>query len=840
MKASERITPKCCELLRAEIERSGGNEVCFVGALDSSGRVAGAQVVARGHQSAVVALRSQLQPGSVLLHNHPSGELVPSDADLRVAGMLGEIGVATYLIDNAVESVYPIVEVEGAGRVSELSEAEIAAAFREGGLLAQHLPQFEARAEQQQMALAAAQAFNQGSVLAVEAGTGVGKSLAYLAPALLWARRNRERVVVSTNTINLQEQLLHSDLPLLERTFGGPLRATLVKGRSHYLCRRKMEALLADQAQQLTGLEDPELAALSDWYRTTDDGSRSDLAVPVRTELWEKVQSETDTSLKKRCPHFQECFFYVARRRAAASSILIANHHLLFSDLAVKGASGAWSESSVLPPYSRIVLDEAHNLEDVATEHFGLAAGRRGLERLLGRLHRQRHGEGGLLIYLRHKLRQLHPPGAEEIAEAVDLELLPALESVRVAADRYFDQVDQIARGLAAHGDDGALQLRLTEALTEHPQWQALRQGAETDFRSALEALIADLRRFRKQLGEQLGGVEELEAERIELEAQSGRLADYAEQLIAILDGADESGPAASIRWLESRSSRAGPVLNLRLSPLQIDQAMAELVYAPHRSVILTSATLATDGNFDYLAHRLGLDRIGSRAQTLRLESPFDYARQAVLALPLDLPAPNLAGFDAACAGFIAELLKLRQGRAFVLFTSFRALRAVHRLLAAPLQACGIQALKQGDDERHRLLAAFKRGPKTALFATASFWEGVDVAGEALECVILTKLPFKVPTEPIQIARAEAIELEGGDPFRELTVPQAVIKFRQGFGRLVRSKSDRGAIVVLDRRIVEKPYGRRFLRSLPPVPLLKGSQSEVLAGLRAFFSRDPA
>jgi ATP-dependent DNA helicase DinG len=695
------------------------------------------------------------------------------------------------------------------------------------------------------MIAAVSSAFNDSRLALIEAGTGTGKSLAYLLPAIFWAHQSRQRVAISTNTINLQEQLVYKDLPFLQTVLGFDFKAVLVKGRNNYVCLNKLDALQKEGAYLIETDEQAELQAIMAWAAKTQDGSKADLGLLPRPAVWEKAACESDNCGRIKCPFYSRCFFYKARREAASADLLVANHHLLFSDLALRGATGQYRDTAILPAYTRIILDEAHNVEEVATDYFGAQVSKWGFLHLLGRFYslreREKVRERGLLPYLLTKLQPQESKIAlaayTRIFDHVESILIPQRENLSFLAEQVFD-------GLAAYFETLApkerqeLKVRFTPGLRGRPDWagavlapvgQLIREAG--DFHQQLLTLD----KWLAELPEE--SQEALTSQMVELGALIDRLEVTATTLGSIF-AAEEDG---LVRWVEAHPSKRGKSVLLKQAPLEVAALLGERVFDKFKTVVMTSATLTTEGRFDYMKQRLGLDRVASgRLLELQLPSSFNYQRQALLGIPNNLPSPDEAGFGEALSRAVLQSVLASQGRALVLFTSYSLLRKVHQELAETLQSSGIRPLKQGEAPRHRLTQIFRDDKTSVLFATDSFWEGVDVAGEALENVILTKLPFSVPKEPIIQARVEAIEKRGGNPFMEYSVPQAVIKLKQGFGRLIRTRTDRGTILIFDRRILEKFYGKIFLRSLPECRLVVGSEQEVVAAVKDFFNESRA
>ncbi len=835
----DRIASLAVVAAREAIADAGGNEVFLLGVLGEDRRVVEVRVAARGNRNAAPAILHLPRPGEVVIHNHPSGILEPSDADLEVASSLGQDGVGFFIVDNDVRQVYVVVEPHADREIAALDPEAVARCLGPGGAVAQSLPGYEHRPEQLAMLEAVVESFNGNGIATVEAGTGTGKSLAYLVPAIHWSLANRERVVVSTHTINLQEQLIRKDLPFLVERAGLPCKAVLVKGRGNYLCRRKAEQARGAAAQLIDDDLQRELRQVLEWAEHTRDGSRSDLPVMPRPEVWEQVVSENDNCLRARCPYYDSCFFYEARRAAAKADVLVVNHHLLMADLALREELGNYTQNAVLPPTTRVIIDEAHHLEDVATSYFGSRIGPLAIERTLGRLQQARNPTRGVLPALSMALESIESPEdapqAQGAAAAIDERLLAQRGSLGRETQECFSALaagleDLLERPLGPVPE----KVRVIPALRETPYWGQLSR--------AVSRLAASLTHYAESIARVLERIEQMSDKvprqvrylATELGAMGQRLAGCGGGLELFL-GDDEE----SCRWIEGvRSSRGGPTLSFNVAPIAVGPLLRRALFERFRTVALTSATLAVEHRFDYLHERVGLRRLEppERLRTLLVASPFDYERQALLAVPRDMPEPADPGFETASHEFMAELLALTRGGTFLLFTSYAALERAWRALQAPLEAMGLAPLRQGSANRSALLHRFTRNSRSVLFATDSFWEGVDVRGDALRCVVIAKLPFSVPTEPIQQARHEAIRAAGGSPFAEHTLPQAVLKLKQGFGRLIRSRDDRGAVVILDSRIGRRRYGPAFLESLPPARRVLAGRAETLAELRRFFA----
>ena len=697
------------------------------------------------------------------------------------------------------------------------------------GLLCRNLKGFEPRLPQQKMMANVIDAYNHDKISLIEAGTGTGKSLAYLIPALIWAVRCNERTVISTNTIALQEQLLHKDIPHLLQTLNLQLKIVLVKGMSNYLCLRKLEDVKSEQSL-FPDEDNGEIDKIEKCLRTSHEGSRSELPFNPSPSTWDRVGADSEACLHNECPHFQQCYFYKARRQAQDAQILIVNHHLLFVDLMKRAETDNYSETAILPAYKRIVLDEAHHIEDIATEYFASRLNRLDLMRVLARLAAEKHSSGqGKLLALKEKIqlffRKTPPRDISPILSRLTIDL-PALrhslnDKIHQAFDVFGHFIGNIKLPFQAQEGGTSLQpenkLRILDEHQKLPKWinEILPQA---------RLLIESLRNYQQVINSVEIDLKLIDNERLHEQTKSARLDIQA--LAFRLDTAAKHlthffSPMlnpSKVRWMESQNHNTLMNIHLVDADLDVAKALADCVFSKFSTIILCSATLTSNQKFGYFRERLGItpSLLPNRIVTENIyESPFDFRRQALLAVPTDMPPPGHPDFNEIAFENVWNAIKASHGQAFVLFTSYSMLQSCHEALAKRLESHHYPLFKQGDDSRHSLLNKFKMTKRAVLFGTDSFWEGVDVVGEALRCVIIVKLPFKVPSEPIIQARTDAIIKKGGDPFTDFAVPQAIIKFKQGFGRLIRHKSDRGCIICLDTRLVLKRYGSLFLNSLP-------------------------
>ena len=637
----------------------------------------------------------------------------------------------------------------------------IAAAFADGGPLAAALPAFEPRSGQRTMAAAVGDVLDGGGVLLAEAGTGTGKTLAYLVPAILSGRR----VLVSTGTRNLQDQIFYKDLPALREALGVPFTAAYMKGRANYLCLQRFESVVED-GPPLGRAGGAYLDAIREWAGQTETGDRAEVEdLPDDYPLWNEISAASENCIGSECPLYDDCFVTRMRRQALESDLVIVNHHLLCADAAVR--QGAYGE--VIPSCACTVIDEAHQLENVATQYFGTSISNYRLEDLA------RDGQRALA-------------GSDPAGKADRDEARRCVDDVRYRGQVFAEAL----RNLVRDGD----RMRVTAERLE-----TAAQPAD-DLAESLSALQRVVR--------------EAADEAEELKALARRAGELRDRIRFLVDAAD----AHFVYFLERR----GKGVFLQAAPIDVSGKVRELILERAESTVLTSATLAVDGKFDYFRGRLGI----TDAHEVLLPPEYDFEKQARLYLPRHMPDPRSERFAGAMAQELGALLRATRGRAFVLFTSFANLRAVHRQLDPALP---YPLLVQGTAPRTVLLREFRSTPEAVLLATSSFWQGVDVAGEALSCVVIDKLPFASPSDPVTAARIEAIEADGGNAFAEYQVPLAILTLLQGFGRLLRHRSDSGVLALFDPRVRTRGYGQRFLRSLPPAP-----ETNDIDEVRRFFS----
>ena len=782
--------------MKDAIKEADNNEVFFTGIIDEEGIVVQVKVGARGSDNTVPVNFTDIRndAASVLIHNHPSGNLTPSSADLSVAEFASENSKGFYIINNFVSDIYIVIEPVKPKQIQFIDVEKAAGYISQGGSLSKLSKTFEPREVQIDLLKKIAETFNKNNIGVFEAGTGVGKSYAYLIPSVLWSIQNKEKVVISTGTINLQQQLCEKDIPAVEKILNTKINFVLMKGRQNYICKRRLNdvASILDLFEE----ETDEIKKITEWANSSSTGSKSELTFLPSDNTWTKVNSESDACMGIRCPFHNECFVMKVRKEAQGANILVVNHHLLFADIQSRMNGLGYDDAAVLPPYRRIVFDEAHGIENAATSFFSESVQRFKLNKLLNLMYRKRKNAFSgylcslavfssnedktslcydLLIKIKNAITNMEIAANDIIGKNYSVRIF---ENNKKIFGPFFVEVSNLCKYLGEFCD---IILLVMEGIDEDDRGVPVYWEAKIVLRR-LESYVLLLKNF-------LSWDEKKE----------------------------------NVYWLQKKKlppdmvkdGGTGDYVILTETPLDISNLMNTGVFEPMQSVICTSATLKTGNNFTYWMTRIGLFYSQKeRVITQQYKSPFPYDTNMLFAVPKDAPFPDSMEYQQYIEMVIPKLITAAKGRSLVLFTSYESLKSAHRTTQAMLRGFSGRIMKQGDDDNSKLLEYFKQEKESVLFATDSFWQGVDIPGDSLSQVIIVKLPFSVPNDPVYMAKSDAITQRGGSPFFELSIPEAVIKFRQGIGRLIRKSDDKGVVVVLDRRIFEKNYGVNFLTSI--------------------------
>lgn len=799
MEIKEKISFEVREIIKDEIEKAGGNEVFFRGIPDENGVITEVKVLARGNKYSVPAILNAMKKGEVIIHNHPSGFLYPSDADVEIASIYSnKMAGGSYIVNNAVTDIYIIVELFRDQNIN----IDITPYFEKTGLLSQVFQGFEYRDEQLHMAKHIEKGLNSETKVIVEAGTGTGKTLAYLIPSIEWAIKNKKRVVISTNTINLQEQLLNKDIPIAKKVIQGNFKYILVKGRGNYLCNRKYNnAILGENAniQDFSDSQKSQYKEILKWGQKTEKGDKAELSFEVDANIWEFFQSETDICSGNKCPYKGDCFFLKSREEKKNADILITNHHMYFSDLAIRKEIGFNTEYSILPEYGMVVFDEAHNVEKVARDYFSYEASKYNFTRIMNQIYvtdGKKKNSGSLDIISNYiKSHELDHRGIlEKEIESIKLKH----KNLYLAGRAYFDNVIDVF----SNGQMGTFTFRAKKDEMDNSPFLSSMIDFREKFNSEYNSYMRKVREFIKEIKDE--------------EDENGNINDfikYVDRLESFFNNfrfINDFDDEEFIYWIEVNSRKSNS--KLVATPLKIDSELQKSLYLNLKQIIFTSATIAIGNDFKYFKESIGLEE-----NTLDkvIHSPFNYDKQMKVYIPSDIPNPSDKNFTEEIAEFLKAMLIKSKGKTFVLFTSYSTLNYMYYMLRDDLEANGIELFIHGKAPRTQLVNMYINGKNPVLFGTDSFWEGVDIKGKQLSSVIIVKIPFKVPSDPVTEAIIEHITAQGKNSFIEYQVPEAVIKFKQGIGRLIRSKTDSGMITILDNRIINKKYGKYFIDSIP-------------------------
>ena len=743
---------------------------------------------------------SKIKRDEIVIRTTKPNQLYPSDQELEVTEELyNKKNIAYCLLSSELDDFYFVQDID---RIY-LEQIDVKDYFSEEGILVRDIG-FEYRKEQEDMAHVVEKSVNENKKLIVEAGTGTGKTLAYLIPAIRWAVENKKKVIIATNTINLQEQLLLKDIPLAKSIIKEDFSYALVKGRNNYVCKRLFNELALGKNIDIEtySIEAREqIEYILKWGHKTKTGDKADLPFEVLPEVWELIQSTTELCIGKKCPYRKECFYMKTRMEKLEADILISNHHVFFADLNVRAETDFDTEYLILPRYDMVIFDEAHNIESVARSYFSVEVSKISFTRLLNRIYQKksRKKEKSALIRVEESIDDKSLKDTSQYIQLLN-SIKEETSILQNISDEYFDEIRKMYDSKA----DMPIRKTLNNfEMTKSRFLENLREK-KSFFERKMNEFLNDLMAFSNVIDEE----KDKNPEVINFVNHIKIYKSYIDNFKFINEFSNDD----YIYWLDINAKRTNVVLTA--TPLNIAQKLSSVLFENLNRLIFASATLATNGNFNYFKNSLGLNEEKCIEEIIK--SPFNYDEQMSVYIPNDiLDSENINAFVTDASRFILEILTKTQGKAFVLFTSYTMLNQIYYSIGKKLKNAGFEVFLHGEKQRSQLIKEFKESKNPILFGTTSFWEGVDVQGENLSNVIITKLPFLVPTDPIVSAISKKIEEEGRNSFTDYQLPEAIIKFKQGIGRLIRKKSDSGNIFILDSRILKKKYGTLFIQALP-------------------------
>ncbi len=820
--------------VKEEIREHNGGEIFFACLVDDSSIVE-VEPICYGNNDEVLALHPSnfSKNFNAVLHNHPSGDTKPSYADLNYASFLQNEGIGFFITNNDATKITTVTPPVKTAKQQKLDSSVLEEIFSKDGAVEKELSKngkYQFRAGQLKMVKAVANSLNSNSIALIEAGTGIGKSLSYLIPAFLWAINNDERIVISTNTINLQSQLIEKDIPLVKKILKSDIEAIVIKGRRNYLCKLKLNGL----QNELDFNEDPdEIKTILEWANSTHNGVVDELNFIPQNNVWEKVCSEADFCSGSHCYFYKECFLQHSRRLASQSNIIVANHHILFADISLRQNSMGLDENILLPAYKKIIIDEAHNIEKSASSYFSYEFSKIGFYKFIS-YYRMKNNKS-FFQKLSQKLAKSSNKQLNDIALFITTELFGAITTLYENSFNIFDIIGDYTGNFVTETYKNNNYYRVKKDQWESEIFKENVISPLNGFLSLLDGTLKSLNKLSSLieiLEEKIKNMFEIDFKMVQ--SYKTKFENYIGNVVNLLNIDIEK----YVVWFNLSIDSDNLNFVLTAAPLKIDRILAETLFSVFDSIVLSSATLTVDRKFDFFNRLSGISLVNNKkVDYLVVDSPFNYEKQVLVVVPNDIPVPTQYYSDdniynKKLNNFLKESIEETKGGSIVLFTAYNQLKKSYEDVEPYLKKLGYNSFCQGDMERTKLLNRFKEEIDSNLFATDSFWEGIDAPGETLRYVALVKLPFKIPSEPMEEARVEDYEKMGLNPFLEWTLPQAIIKFRQGFGRLIRSETDYGVVAILDSRVITKSYGKIFIRSLPRCDYATGDTEHIISMIK--------
>ena len=802
MEIKDRFSEESLQIIKKYLQENNNKSMIFKATFDDNKLIQEPFFLSLYKKKNFEETLTKVSKNEVIIRTTKPNQLYPSDMELELSEELyNRRNIAYCLLSSDLDDFYFVQDIDR----TFLEEVDIKNYFAKDGILAKEIKGFEYRKEQEEMAHYIQDAINEDRKIIIEAGTGTGKTLAYLIPAIKWAVANKKKVIIATNTINLQEQLLLKDIPLAKSIIKEDFSYVLVKGRSNYLCKRLFNELSIGRSIDIEtfSMEAREqIEYILKWGNKTKTGDKAELPFEVYPDVWELVQSTTELCLGKKCPYRKECFYMKTRIEKMEADILISNHHVFFADLNVRAETDFDSEYLILPRYDMVIFDEAHNIESVARSYFSVEVSKISFSRLLNRIYQKknkRKKEKSALIRVEDTIDEKDLEDSQQYIYLLNT-LKEEISILQNIGDEYFDEI----RKIYETNTEAPIRKSLNNfEMTKSRFLETLRDKKDI-FQSKLADFLTLMMSFNNVIDEE----KDKNPEVINFNNHLKMFKTYIDSFKFINSFEDDN----YIYWLDINSKRTNVVLTA--TPLNIAKKLSSVLFDNLDRLIFASATIVANGNFDYFKKSLGLDE--EDCIECIIKSPFNYDEQMSVYIPTDIQdSENINAFVTDASKFILDILLKTNGKAFILFTSYTMLNQIYYSISKKLIDKGFEVFLHGDKPRSQLIKEFKEAENPILFGTTSFWEGVDVQGENLSNVIITKLPFLVPTDPVVSAISKKIEEDGGNSFTDFQLPEAIIKFKQGVGRLIRKKTDSGNIFILDSRILKKRYGSLFINALP-------------------------
>ena len=802
MDIRDRFSEESLQTIKKYLEEHNNKSMIFKATFDENEKIQKPFFLSLYKKKSFEETLTKVGKNEVVIRTTKPNQLYPSDMELELSEELyTRRNIAYCLLSSDLDDFYFVQDID---RIF-LEEIDIENYFAKDGILAKEIKGFEYRQEQEEMAQYIQDAINEDRKIIVEAGTGTGKTLAYLIPSIKWAVTNKKKVIIATNTINLQEQLLLKDIPLAKSIIKDEFSYVLVKGRNNYVCKRLFNELVLGKSIDIEtfSMEAREqIEYILKWGNKTKTGDKAELPFEVYPDVWELVQSTTELCLGKKCPYRKECFYMKTRMEKMEADILISNHHVFFADLNVRAETDFDSEYLILPRYDMVIFDEAHNVESVARSYFSVEVSKISFTRLLNRIYQKKNKkkkEKSALIRVEDTVDEKNLEDGEQYIYLLNT-LKEEISILQNIGDEYFDEI----RKIYETNTEAPIKKSLNNfEMTKSRFLENLREKKDI-FQSKLADFLNLMMSFNNVIDEE----KDKNPEVINFNNHLKMFKAYIDSFKFINSFEDDN----YIYWLDINSKRTNVILTA--TPLNIAQKLSTVLFDNLDRLVFASATIVVNGNFDYFKKSLGLDEEDCIEAIIK--SPFDYDEQMSVYIPSDIQdSENINAFVSDASKFILNILLKTNGKAFILFTSYTMLNQIYYSISKKLKDKGFKVFLHGDKPRSQIIKEFKEAENPILFGTTSFWEGVDVQGENLSNVIITKLPFLVPTDPVVSAISKKIEGDGGNSFMDFQLPEAIIKFKQGVGRLIRKKTDSGNIFILDNRILKKRYGSLFINALP-------------------------